>query len=359
LDLPKQILSEGSSGAGNLIVQRTGTLATFSSYKMSYTQSLSLERSYGSTAPISFLANPGGYPTTFATWSRPTDMILLAFFDESFDTDNAGVGTTDGYHGVYTKDWQSYNGGVSSTTYTTDYNDFVNYVSPLTGNPLTKLNSFTGILYPVVKGENLNGEYIGDILNTYGASLVIQGVSAIYGTTLSVAEIEAIPGLSTDTTLDYPGEPFASIVDNDTSGWTDGWSDINATILTTFNPYTGLKDSQDQRGFRDALIGLGYTVRTKILKEFYDDSSGRYSQKANLDIEIVVDMFNTVEQYDRVILLSGDGDFERAIELLRSKNTHITVVSTEGMIARELRNATDRYIDLNDIREQIEKTDPS
>ena len=121
--------------------------------------------------------------------------------------------------------------------------------------------------------------------------------------------------------------------------------------------YTGLKDSQDQRGFRDALISLGYTVRTKILKEYYDDSSGRFSQKANLDIEIVVDMFNTVDQYDRIILFSGDGDFERAIELLRSKNTHITVVSTEGMIARELRNATDCYIDLNDIRSFIEKSD--
>ncbi len=121
--------------------------------------------------------------------------------------------------------------------------------------------------------------------------------------------------------------------------------------------YTGLKDSQDQRGFRDALISLGYTVRTKILKEYYDDSSGRFSQKANLDIEIVVDMFNTVDQYDRVILFSGDGDFERAIELLRSKNTHITVVSTEGMIARELRNATDCYIDLNNIRSSIEKSD--
>jgi uncharacterized LabA/DUF88 family protein len=121
--------------------------------------------------------------------------------------------------------------------------------------------------------------------------------------------------------------------------------------------YTGLKDSQDQRGFRDALIGLGYTVRTKILKEYYDDNSGRYSQKANLDIEIVIDMFNTVDQYDRVVLFSGDGDFERAIELLRSKNTHITVVSTDGMIARELRNATDQYIDLNDIRFSIEKFD--
>lgn len=121
--------------------------------------------------------------------------------------------------------------------------------------------------------------------------------------------------------------------------------------------YTGLKDPQDQRGFRDALISLGYTVRTKILKEYYDDASGRYSQKANLDIEIVIDMFNTVEQYDRVVLFSGDGDFERAIELLRSKSTHITVVSTEGMIARELRNVTDRYIDLNDIRDSIEKVD--
>jgi uncharacterized LabA/DUF88 family protein len=133
-------------------------------------------------------------------------------------------------------------------------------------------------------------------------------------------------------------------------------SEPNIILVNAFW-YTGLKDPQDQRGFRDALISLGYTVRTKILKEYYDDSSGRYSQKANLDIEIVVDMFNTCDQYDRVVLFSGDGDFERAIELLRSKNTHITVVSTEGMIARELRNATDRYIDLNEIRDCIEKVD--
>ncbi|MCU0550500.1 MAG: NYN domain-containing protein [Leptolyngbya sp. Prado105] len=133
-------------------------------------------------------------------------------------------------------------------------------------------------------------------------------------------------------------------------------SEKNVELINAYW-YTGLKDPQDQRGFRDALISLGYTVRTKILKEYYDDTSGRYSQKANLDIEIVVDMFNTVEQYDRVILFSGDGDFERAIEQLRSKNTHITVVSTEGMIARELRNVTDRYIDLNDIRNRIEKAE--
>ncbi len=128
----------------------------------------------------------------------------------------------------------------------------------------------------------------------------------------------------------------------------------NVELINAFW-YTGIKDPHDQRAFRDALISLGFTVRHKLLKEYRDDESGRYSQKANLDIEIVVDMFNTVDQYNHVILFSGDGDFERAVELLRSKNTHITVVSTEGMIARELRNATDRYIDLNDIRPYIEK----
>jgi len=133
-------------------------------------------------------------------------------------------------------------------------------------------------------------------------------------------------------------------------------SQPNVELVNAFW-YTGIKDPHDQRAFRDALISMGFTVRTKILKEYRDEDSGRYSQKANLDIEIVIDMFNTVGQYDRIILFSGDGDFERAVELLRSKNTLITVVSTEGMIARELRNATDRYIALNDIRPYIEKLD--
>lgn len=119
--------------------------------------------------------------------------------------------------------------------------------------------------------------------------------------------------------------------------------------------YTGIKEVNDQRAFRDALINMGYTVRTKLMKEFYDQSSNRCFQKANLDIEIVIDMFNTINQYNRAILFSGDGDFERAVELLRSKDTHVIVVSTEGMIARELRNAADVYIDLKDIRTHIEK----
>ena len=45
-------------------------------------------------------------------------------------------------------------------------------------------------------------------------------------------------------------------------------SQPNVILINAFW-YTGLKDPQDQRGFRDALISLGYTVRTKILKEYF------------------------------------------------------------------------------------------
>ncbi len=121
--------------------------------------------------------------------------------------------------------------------------------------------------------------------------------------------------------------------------------------------YQGIEHVGDKRAFLDALINIGYTVRTKLTKQFTDLESGRTSQKANLDVEIVIDMFNTVEMYDHAILFSGDGDFERAVELLRSKNTRISVVATEGMVARELRNAADKYIDLNELKSNIIKTD--
>ena len=81
--------------------------------------------------------------------------------------------------------------------------------------------------------------------------------------------------------------------------------------------YTGLKDPQDQRGFRDALISLGlYPSGPKSSKNTTMILRVGYSQKANLDIEIAIDMFKTpLISMTRWLLFSGDGDFERAIEL--------------------------------------------
>ena len=254
LDFPRQILSLDPLGVGNLVVTRVTTLVNFVPFKMSYTQSLVGERTNGSNTNVgngalTFLDNPrAGFSRTFATWSRPTDMILLAFYNESESV----------YHTSSPQTWTTF---TDHTFYNTDYNDFVNIVSPLTGNVSTKLNSFTGILYPILTGSNGSDQV--DILNSGVAALAIQAISAIYGTTLSVAEIEAIPGLSTDTTTDYPGESFYQITNNDTSGWTDGWGRINAQILATYNPYTGLGPGLIQHGWQVVVDKNSYDSVTK------------------------------------------------------------------------------------------------
>jgi len=112
-----------------------------------------------------------------------------------------------------------------------------------------------------------------------------------------------------------------------------------------------------QQAFLDALPSMGYSLVTKQIKTIYDNKTGTTKRKANLDIEIVLDMFNTIEHYDMAVLISGDGDFERALSLLRARGKQLLVIATEGFIARELRSVAGRhYIDMKDIKAEIEKT---
>ena len=124
--------------------------------------------------------------------------------------------------------------------------------------------------------------------------------------------------------------------------------------------YMGLKKQPDARdeNFIRFLSYAGFVVRTKGLKTIFDNETGGTTQKANLDIEIAMDMFNTIDNYDKAILLSGDGDFERALELLRSRGRQLTVVSTQNWISAELRMAMgSHFVDLQDLRAQIERVE--
>lgn len=111
-----------------------------------------------------------------------------------------------------------------------------------------------------------------------------------------------------------------------------------------------------QQGFLDALPGMGYSIVTKQIKTIYDAKTGTTKKKANLDIEIVLDMFNTIDSYDLAILVSGDGDFDRALQLLKARGKKSVVISTTGFIASELRATAGRhYIDLASLESQIKK----
>jgi uncharacterized LabA/DUF88 family protein len=121
--------------------------------------------------------------------------------------------------------------------------------------------------------------------------------------------------------------------------------------------YTGLKDPTDQRPFRDALSSLGFTVRTKPLREVGGEADQRQIARANLDVEVAIDLLAVAHRTDEVWLLSGSRDLERLVEVLRIKGLKVVLVSTDGMVPRELRNAADRFLDLAELRPQLEKTE--
>ena len=122
--------------------------------------------------------------------------------------------------------------------------------------------------------------------------------------------------------------------------------------------YVG-KDSPSEAGqhaFLSALTYMGYSLVTKPIKTIYDPVTGETRQKANLDIEIVLDMFNTIDNYDIAVLVSGDGDFDRALRLLRARGKRFKVIASPHFVASELRDVAGMHlIDMESIRPEIEK----
>ncbi|MBC6439577.1 MAG: NYN domain-containing protein [Rhodospirillales bacterium] len=123
--------------------------------------------------------------------------------------------------------------------------------------------------------------------------------------------------------------------------------------------YTALFDEQEYSPLRPLVDWLdynGFTMVTKTAKEF-TDSMGRRKVKANMDIELAVDILEMCEFLDHVVLFSGDGDFRPLVEAVQRKGVRVTVVSTmcsqPPMIADELRRQADNFIDLNGLADEI------
>ncbi|MEN9227246.1 MAG: NYN domain-containing protein [Gloeomargarita sp. HHBFW_bins_205] len=115
--------------------------------------------------------------------------------------------------------------------------------------------------------------------------------------------------------------------------------------------YTGVDPTNEkQQGFLLWMRRNGYRVVCKELVQLPDGS-----KKANLDVEIAVDMLSLVGSYDTAILVSGDGDLAYAVDAVSYRGVRVEVVSLRSMTSDNLINVADRYIDLETIRDEIRK----
>lgn len=114
--------------------------------------------------------------------------------------------------------------------------------------------------------------------------------------------------------------------------------DIKELILEGKNKR--LLEKLDSKTRRDFISGIEKLVREEKYLE---------APKCNLDIEIALDMFQSIDSYDGVILFSGDGDFESIIRILRSSGKRVYIVSLRKFLAGELIKNCDGYINITEL----------
>jgi uncharacterized LabA/DUF88 family protein len=114
--------------------------------------------------------------------------------------------------------------------------------------------------------------------------------------------------------------------------------------------YTGLDpDNDNQRQFHAFLARSGYKVVSKDIRKYGDGKV-----KANLDIELVVDMMRTAQNLDIAVVVSGDGDFAPAIRAVQQMGVRVEVISFRGNTSSDLIEVADTFIDITQIA-KVEK----
>ncbi len=109
--------------------------------------------------------------------------------------------------------------------------------------------------------------------------------------------------------------------------------------------YTGLDpENENQRNFHQFLARHQYKVVSKDIRKYGD---GRV--KANLDIELVVDMMKTARNLDVAVIVSGDGDFASAIRAVQEMGVRCEVISFRGNTSSDLIEVADLFTDITQI----------
>ena len=105
-----------------------------------------------------------------------------------------------------------------------------------------------------------------------------------------------------------------------------------------------IPENENQRNFHSFLARHGYKVVSKDIRKYGDGKV-----KANLDIELVVDMMKTARNLDVAIVVSGDGDFAPAIRAVQEMGVRVEVISFRGNTSSDLIEVADAFYDITQV----------
>ncbi|MCW8877268.1 MAG: NYN domain-containing protein [Kangiellaceae bacterium] len=99
------------------------------------------------------------------------------------------------------------------------------------------------------------------------------------------------------------------------------------------------RGDEKQKQFQNILRAIGFNVK---LKPFIQRQDG--SAKGDWDVGIAIDVMDWAEKVERIVLVSGDGDFDLLVAKVISKyQIPVDVFGVEALTARSLMNAATRF----------------
>lgn len=90
------------------------------------------------------------------------------------------------------------------------------------------------------------------------------------------------------------------------------------------------------------LRSMGFKLIKKKAKRYRNDATGEVQTKANVDMDLAIDAVLQSDNLDRIILLTGDGDFSRLVQALQNKGCRVDVIAFRN-VSRELIGMADSY----------------
>jgi uncharacterized LabA/DUF88 family protein len=125
----------------------------------------------------------------------------------------------------------------------------------------------------------------------------------------------------------------------------DGAELMRLNAYLSFDRQRAEEDEVYRRGqanYTDNLRDFGYKVMQKKVRR-YDNGDDRPVTKADLDVEITVDMMRQCHNLDRVILATGNGDFVQLVSALQEMGKRVEILGFDN-VSGDLRREGDQYV---------------
>ena len=105
--------------------------------------------------------------------------------------------------------------------------------------------------------------------------------------------------------------------------------------------------------FYQKLETFGYDLILKPVKTYVDDD-GSARRKANCDVDMAFHLMRDRDQFDQVLVLSGDGDFLPVLKFLHGENKLVRIMARGPRTAREIKQfAGDKFLDFTRLQHRL------